>query len=457
MGRGHTPLMAPSVTSRSRPNGRVLIVSLLLCYSGYSTVRLWSAPAETFIVQTPAVTVPALTEVLVPTKGFESPPLLNGVPTAAFRDNLRPQVKYVTSWPVAGFTNDMIAYIHLIYLALLTERVPIVPFFRPYYHLTQSVDQRNGPNMEFGQVFDIPRLERGLGKRVLEWWQVKDHDSTTVDVLGCWNIAQATNHFNTGPHEDSMPDLLKLDISYTTAPTWIKLYPDSPGDPFFTFSSLASLAYPEKRNENLQMPLPSPILKASLPPDEQLLCFDDLYSGATIQAHEIGHDFSPAWRFVGQHLHWTPAIEVLAEEYLRHAFGLSPEAPVPPYIAVHVRHGDFREFCGDVPHTECFAPLPVIARRVHEVRATLLERKGLAAEHVVVTSDEQDEEWWAAVHALGWAVPDHTDTVRLHGKWFPVLIDAAIQSAAIGLVGTEGSTGGEIRMVQWGRVGADDH
>ncbi|KAJ6520709.1 hypothetical protein DFH09DRAFT_939656, partial [Mycena vulgaris] len=383
-------------------------------------------------------------------------------------ENLRPELQYITSWPAAGFSNDVIGYMNLIYLALLTQRVPIVPFFRPT-HITKG-DNHHGPNIDFGDVFDIPQLERAIGKPVLEWWKVKARDSKSVDPLGCWNVWEAVKITNKGPHMSSVPDLLKLDISYTTAPTWIKLLPDVSHDPHMTYASLVALSFPEKRNENLRTPVPSTLLKVSLPPDDQLLCFDDLYYASTSQIHEMQRDFSPSWRFVGQHLHWAPKIEALAQQYLRSAFGLPPSAPIPPYIAIHVRHGDFHHWCGSVPLSECFAPLPVIARRVDEVRADLLKRKGLKVDRVVMTSDEKDDAWWAPVRALGWAVPDHSDTVRLHDKWYPMLIDGAIQSGGMGFVGTDQSTvsilagrrvrswrNGEVRTVKWGRVGADDH
>ncbi|KAJ6520711.1 hypothetical protein DFH09DRAFT_939625, partial [Mycena vulgaris] len=383
-------------------------------------------------------------------------------------DNLRPELKYVTAWPGAGFSALTTAQMNLIYLGLSTNRVPVVPFFRPL-HITNG-DNHHGPNIDFGDVFDMERLEEGLGKRVLEWYQVKERDSYVVDPLGCWNVRQAVQPNLKEPYYSSMPDLLNLDISYTTAPPWIKLRPEVTDDPFFRLPSLVTLAYPTRRNENLPPPVASALLKASLPPDEHLLCFDNLYFGSTIQPHEIQSDFSPAWNVVGQHLHWKPFIEDLAQEYVRVAFGLDATATHPQYIAVHVRHGDFAGWCGTVPVSDCFAPLPAIARRVAEVRAALLASKKMTVERVIVTSDERDPVWWAAVRAQGWAAPDHAQTAKLYGKWYPVLVDAAIQSGALGLVGTDQSTvsilagkrvrewqGGEVSMVRWGRVGADDH
>jgi hypothetical protein len=55
------------------------------------------------------------------------------------------------------------------------------------------------------------------------------------------------------------------------------MIPNYEHDQHSTFWSLASLAFSEARNANLVPPLPSPQHRVSLPPDEQLLCFDFLY------------------------------------------------------------------------------------------------------------------------------------------------------------------------------------
>jgi hypothetical protein len=145
---------------------------------------------------------------------------------------------------------------------------------------------------------------------------------------------------------------------------------------------------------------------------------------------------------------------------------LSFNNPLLQYIAVHVRHGDFGGWCGDVPVKDCFAPLSVIARRVDEVQEELWTTKRIVVDRVIVTSDEQDPTWWDAVSELGWVRPDHSRTVEWHGEWYPILIDAAIQSGGLGFVGTDRSTvslmarkrvatwhGGAVRTVMWGHPG----
>lgn len=169
-------------------------------------------------------------------------------------------------------------------------------------------------------------------------------------------------------------------------------------------------------------------------------------------------------------MYWSPTILRLADQYVRKTIGVAEGDPTPPWIAIHIRHGDFRNLCGETPLEECFAPLSVVSRRVEEVKKELYERKGITVSHVIMTSDERNATWWEGVKAQGWYSIDHSQTVELMGQWYPVFIDAAIQSLGMGFVGTDGSTmsvlarrrveswnDGSTRTVKWGSPGADDH
>ena len=160
------------------------------------------------------------------------------------------------------------------------------------------------------------------------------------------------------------------------------------------------------------------------------------------------------------------------------------------YITIHMRHGDFGNWCNGTPVEDCFASIPVIARRVREVQEELsIKYPGMNVKHVVMTSDERDEAWWDLVKAQGWYRLDHSSTATLYGRWFvlpfltlpssrtspatsryPVIIDAVVQSGGMGFVGTHLSTfsvlaqrrvedwqRGVTRTVKWGFKGADDH
>jgi hypothetical protein len=123
--------------------------------------------------------------------------------------------------------------------------------------------------------------------------------------------------------------------------------------------------------------------------------------------YEWEYEWQPSWTQVGQYVHFTPRVIALTQAALRRAFGLSPDVDIPPYVAVHVRHGDFDGGCSEGTTLEtCYAPLSTYAKRVAEVQVELRERHGVEAKHVLMTSDEQDKTWWEGVHQLGWAYID---------------------------------------------------
>jgi len=247
-----------------------------------------------------------------------------------------------------------------------------------------------------------------------------------------------------------------------------------PWDWFVKFWPLAALAYPQGRAAVMETtpPRPSTIRNTTHPPDEHVVCYDFLYFAGASREDEWFADYSPAWREVGTHAHFAPPMIQLAEGYLARHFGVQAAEEIPPFIVVHVRRGDFTGWCGDVAVPECFAPLSAFERRVGEVRAELLARHGITVSRVLMTSDESDAAWWAEVKALNWSWVDHDaeKTVEKYGKWYPVLIDAVIQSMGRGFVGTDRSTmsmvaqrrvedwqDGPTREVKWGWKGADDY
>lgn len=91
-------------------------------------------------------------------------------------------------------------------------------------------------------------------------------------------------------------------------------------------------------------------------------------------------------------------------------------------ITVHIRRNDFRKWCQDVgvPEDECLAPLSVYAKRLEQVKEELRTQKGVSdIQHVLVSSDEADPEWWKEVQELGWYWIDHDaeQTEEKYGKW----------------------------------------
>jgi hypothetical protein len=380
-------------------------------------------------------------------------------------------------------------YGNLLYLALITDRIPVLPMFTPS-HIGGNVRP-----IDFGQMFDVPRLRSLLGKPVLEWHEVKDPQSEHMDSLGCWNVWQAVQNGEARPRSSTIPERLKLDISYTKLPDWVKTYPGIENDPHASFWALARFGFPDTRQANLGHPLASEHLNLTVNPDEQMLCYDYLYYVCAHQAYEYDFDYSPAWRYAMQFVHFTPTLEQLADAYVRRAIGAEHSTATPPFIAIHVRHADFKVYCEDIPLYECYASLPVISRRVEEVRTEIQEKKGIHVEHVIMTSDERNETWWQEVESMGWKrlhhlkwagvqentspvdnvdtiapIPGAPENLEKFAEWFPLLLDATVQSRGLGFVGTDRSTmsmiarrrvetwqGGVSRTVKWGRPDSDDH
>ncbi|KAI5122360.1 hypothetical protein M0805_004118 [Coniferiporia weirii] len=402
----------------------------------------------------------------------EYPESVLGAPTESFKDNLRNDTQYITSWISAGWTNDFMTYVNLLNLALFSGRTAIIPPFAPS-HVGSAAGF-----VPFGDVFDVPRLSLLLEHPVIEWRDLKREDSEHTDEVGCWSIWSTVQPVNSdhAPRGNSIEQKLVLDVSYTPVPTYTIMFPEFDNDPHARFDSIAALTFPDGRTAAhlpAHAPFPGKGSGHTALPDEHMACFDFPYYLASVNNFEFQYDYSPAWRFVGTHAHWNPRIETIARDLVRQTFGVASDAPMPPFISIHVRHGDFGVYCQGAENADaCFAPLSAFAARVDEVKAELREKKGIEVEHVLVTSDERDVEWWNAVRELGWEWVDHAElkTVETYGLWYPVLLDAVVQSLGAGFVGTDRSTmsliaqrrvedwnGGATREVRWGSPGADDH
>ncbi|KAG8892427.1 hypothetical protein FRC01_014179, partial [Tulasnella sp. 417] len=150
---------------------------------------------------------------------------VNGAPTYSFRDNLKPGVKYVTTWNHGGLTNEFITWINLIHLAYVSQRIPVLPPLLPdEQHLGSG-----GSSLEASDIFDLPQLAKTLKLPILEWNQLKraryykayipaDKESHEDDeVLGCWSTYEATSEEH-DPASALTPHFLHLNVQYTAVP-----------------------------------------------------------------------------------------------------------------------------------------------------------------------------------------------------------------------------------------------
>lgn len=230
----HPKHRVQSFVHRRRP---VFVVVAILSVVSLALLASWAvtdssgprfAPQETDPLSLPSdpewsnITLPELHfDDVVPVS--EYPPYIVGAPTQSFRDNLRNDTKYITSWLSAGWStcpllivldvpshihlcldNDVMTYMNLIYLGIITDRVPVVAMFTP------SHIGGDAPVITFGEVFDVPRFREESGVPLLEWTEVKDPESDVVDELGCWNIWESVQYYEHAPRGSSIPDWLGL-------------------------------------------------------------------------------------------------------------------------------------------------------------------------------------------------------------------------------------------------------
>ncbi|EJT99005.1 hypothetical protein DACRYDRAFT_82888 [Dacryopinax primogenitus] len=364
---------------------------------------------------------------------FDISQYVKGKPTALFRDNLREDAKYITTWVAGGWTNDVMAIAHLLFLAHLSNRVPVLPRFTPT-HFPKSAGM-----MRFSDIFDLPQLERALNMPILEWDDLKLTQANVSYIpredLGCWSSWMAGGEENREPRETENPRLLGLNVHYTPVPRGNKMY--GVGDWHLLFGRLLQLAYPSGRTAALKEVKALKVLE----PDEQMLCFDWLYYTGLDRSFEWEYDYSPEWQLVARHMHWNLVLDALADEYLRRHFHVSPSDPVPPFISVHARRDDFGDGCPG-RNSSCLPNYEQLKQRIYEVQFELWKERGTQVERVLVMSDEKDPQWWAGIVENGWGRIDHTKegTAEQHGLWYEMLLDVVFHSKGTGFVGTDSST-----------------
>ncbi|KZT51347.1 hypothetical protein CALCODRAFT_503652 [Calocera cornea HHB12733] len=363
---------------------------------------------------------------------------VRGPPTRRATENLKPDVNYITTFVSSGWTNDVMTYGNMLYLSLLTQRVPILGPFVPS-HLSQTAGY-----IPFGDVFDVPRLARDMGAPVLEWGDVKDADAGVEEELGCWSAWMGTSRSVSEPRWSWVPSVFNLDLSYTPLPYDHKMYPENDNEPHLLHGKLMQLGFPAGRARALSQSSPRTNTHGNtLAPSEQLLCFDQLYAVSVELQWEWFQDSSPVWRFVGRHMRWNKNAEALARLYLARHWGLEKSEPIPPFISVHARRGDFGDKCKFFGKngTACLPSLNQLRRRIGEVQTKLLQ-KGVSTDRVLITSDEKDPQWWEDIRQAGYTWIDHAQarTDALYGEWYSPLLDGIFHSLAAGFVGTDQST-----------------
>ncbi|KAI8596916.1 GDP-fucose protein O-fucosyltransferase [Dissophora ornata] len=169
------------------------------------------------------------------------------------------------------------------------------------------------------------------------------------------------------------------------------------------------------------------------------------------------------WDRFGQHLHFTEELEDFVQGFLDQHL-MKPEpiydpksrqeiVPTQKYIAIHVRRGDFAQYCqsnfAGPKLVHCFPTTDEIAQRIDKIQSKQNPSGSLTEiMPVFVATNERRPEELKKFADLGWMYLDHDQmgTAETMGVFGPMMVDQVLMAHAQALVG--------IQMSTFSRVGA---
>ncbi|GAA5988929.1 hypothetical protein JCM10908_006234 [Rhodotorula pacifica] len=399
-------------------------------------------------------------------------------PRPTLKEQLKPGVRYIVGNAYGGHANQFISIQKLLYFGKLTNRVGIIPTLIPV-HLS-------GDPQNMSAFYDLDRFWQESGVAVIEFSRVTPPKALTseppTEYISCWSVYEAcagSANFETvsfglhgiglehwplppiaralGNFDLSYDGLRVFDFDQNAKNEWIARVqrdhlPQRPTDGNFTGD-------PATNVKPGFGPPGRPV------PEDQLMCFDMTMFLGPIMFPELPVSAQPlepsvpgeglSWMNVGQYLRFNPLVESRADELLVDLFGVSKISKVPPFITLHLRRGDFKDFTGLTDLDKYTAGLERAQQRLqarlddpdgwtgpgkHAFRA---DRRRATDYPVVCTTDERgDSEFVQKVRSLGWKVVDHDvyGTVERYGGWWPTMLDGAILARGKSFVGTDRST-----------------
>ncbi|KAM0753009.1 hypothetical protein T439DRAFT_187623 [Meredithblackwellia eburnea MCA 4105] len=396
-------------------------------------------------------------------------------PQETLRIQLKQGVRYLTALAYGGHANQFISIGKLLYLGKLLNRVVLIPTLLPVHF--------DAPPANFSDFFDLPRFYHDAQIPALEFSTVKSigkPGSQQNEGLSCWSTQEVTvGHANLqeqsldvhniwvdhwampqlsrglGGHDIAFDSMRMFDFEEWARKDWIARVKED-------MLPQQSENFEGDKRQNLKVgfdPINTP------PPDDQIMCLDNtLFLGPVMFPPAFTGDIplEPAvpgeglsWMGATQFIHFTQQVEDVADEYLMGLFGVTSPSRIPPFISVHLRRGDFKEFAG-------LTALEKYQAAVNRVVANLQQRLddpeawrgpgkanfrhfGIPARkyQVLTTTDEPTgSPFIDEVRALGWKVLDHgaLNTAQERGGWWPTILDAAILARGQSFVGTDRST-----------------
>ncbi|KPV73853.1 uncharacterized protein RHOBADRAFT_54447 [Rhodotorula graminis WP1] len=398
------------------------------------------------------------------------------------KEQLKPGLRYVATMAYGGHANQMISINKMLYFAKVTGRVAIIPSLMPIH-----ID---GNPENISSFYDLGRFWAEARIPAVQFADVKPMDLRSErpqnEHLACWSIQELLIGFanlqawsfdlhDVWVDHWPLPPLARGGGGFDVAFDALRMFDFDVGAKTRWIEQVRREVLPQKAPVDPEVPFEGDKAKnlkdgfdtvSAAPPDHQLMCFDNsLFIGSVMfqEPHLEPVPLEPTvpgegldWVHAGQYMRFNREVERRADDYLMELFGVSRASEIPPFITIHLRRGDFKEFTG-------FTALDKYVSALERVQAALQNRldnpydwtgpgrfafrtfDGLSAKDyaVVTTTDERgDTPFVQEVRALGWKVLDHDafDTKRKMGGWWPTMLDAAILARGRSFVGTHAST-----------------
>ncbi|KAF9160355.1 hypothetical protein DFQ26_005643 [Actinomortierella ambigua] len=335
--------------------------------------------------------------------------------------------KYLTYLPYAGITNQFYGMLRAMYVARALERTLIIP------PITASSHDKSKQNQPWSNFLDLQRFQKLTGTKVVEVHELRNVELAQMNEIKCG----ITCGFGS-----------KRTIDFT-AKGFLKQW------------KLRETLYPLRIDATKLETIVSNLQPYQ---NDKFVCISNTYKIAVKEKDE--------WEQLGKHLFFTEPLERFAQNYLLENLGSSALSAadnsayggaidtdlLPKYIAIHIRRGDFAEYCnkaypGDIL-IHCLPSTEQIAERV----AVIQERYGRLNPGkvlpVLVATNERRPEELKKFADNGWKYLDHDEigTAEKLGVFGPMMVDQVFMAHAHALIGIRQSTFsrvGALRQLDW--------
>ncbi|BGP43443.1 hypothetical protein JCM10449v2_007478 [Rhodotorula kratochvilovae] len=358
-------------------------------------------------------------------------PLKSNIPLHSYRANLKEGSGYVTSFPHGGLTNQLIELFKLVHVAQRLDRAAIITELK--------AEHSEGGDVPMSDFFDLKSFAYYTNVSMVEWREVKipDITGTQAEALSCWGWRdeRPLERYNIKTSFWPFPGQLQVPSSIETSITFpgIEVLASQDNTPWLR--ETADRFYGGVDN-------------APAFPDQQLLCFENLFYVPSVKfvAGQLDTSYTieelrpdgPVWDRVGKHLRFNDHVNHIVDEFLGALLGSRRRK----FVAIHIRQGDFVGLGRASKASQEVADM--YAAGVRQVQAQLKKRRGASQKDlpVLFATDSDDPVFINKLGRMGWIHLNHIEfaTVPRFGGWVPSVVDGAVLSRAEGFVGTKMST-----------------